>query len=232
MAPPPIPIDPAIDNWRPSSIILSPGLGLDNLLQTSPTVPDRLTFSGRGSLDSLSQDLQLPAMQQNPTEPNPLLRFWNDPGPWTSQRVAGAPGHTSTNTQYASFNDQMTRNGHLMQYDYRSPRSEVGSSTTGRYPYDSGYGGSSRVASKSVRSADQVDKSQSCHNISRDVHNLHIYPKDGYQDPPAPNEARSSSPYPSTGNCNDAAQQPGVTFDLACQYPNCGAIFKNQSEHR
>ncbi|KAL8736082.1 MAG: hypothetical protein Q9181_002568 [Wetmoreana brouardii] len=117
-----------------------------------------------------------------------------------------------------------------MQYDYRPPRSEVGSSTTGRYPLDSGYESRSG-ATRSVRSADQVDPSR-CPSISGDIHGLRFYPEDGYQDPSARDAAPPNPQYSPTDISQDVAQQPGVPFDLACQYPNCSVISKNQSEQR
>ncbi|KAL9597327.1 MAG: hypothetical protein Q9179_004302 [Wetmoreana sp. 5 TL-2023] len=230
--PPPIPIDPAIDSSRPSTITLSPGLGSDNTVPISSTLTDRLSLSGRHHFDALSQNLQLPAMQHNPTEPNPLLRFWHESGesgPWTPQRVGGTPSQTPMTPQYATFDDRSTRNGNAMQYGYRSPRSDVDSSTTGRYPQDSGYGSRSVP---SVRSTDQVDLSRSCPSISGDVPGLHFYPEDGYQDASARDAAPPNPQYSPTDTSQDVAQQPGVTFDLACRYPNCGHISRNQSDQR
>ncbi|KAL8974184.1 MAG: hypothetical protein Q9197_001583 [Variospora fuerteventurae] len=89
MAPPPIPVDPAIDSWRPSNSTISPGLGLDHLLQAPPRYSDRQGLPSQNNLDAFPQELQLPAMKQNPTEPDPLLRFWNEPGPWNAQRIGG-----------------------------------------------------------------------------------------------------------------------------------------------
>ncbi|KAL8781312.1 MAG: hypothetical protein Q9213_006061 [Squamulea squamosa] len=232
MPPPPIPIDPAIDTWRPSNTVISPTLGLDHLLQSSPIPPDRLQPCNPSDLTTLAHEVHLPAMKQAPTDPNPLLRFWNDPGPWTSQRISADPGLSPMNPQYAQFDYRTPRNASALQYDHHSPRSDIGSSTTGRYPFDSGYGGSRSLATKSVRSADHVDQSPSCQSVAGDVHDLNLYHSDNIQDPSA---ASATSPHPqfaSMDSSNDAPPSPTLTFDLTCHYQSCGVISKNQSEHR
>ncbi|KAL8721149.1 MAG: hypothetical protein Q9225_002107 [Loekoesia sp. 1 TL-2023] len=232
MAPPPIPVDPAIDSWRSSNIALSPGLSLDNLIQSSPRLADRQNLSGQSNLDNFSQDVQLPAMKQHPTDPDPLLRFWNDTGPWNSQRVGVDPGQASSHPRFATFGDQMRRNFPAMPYDYRSPRSEIGSSTTGRYPVDSGYGGSKSLATPSARSVDQLDHGQSGLSISGDVHDFHPFAEDRYQDSLVRNGPSPHDQYSSMDVLGDNGQPTAVTFELACSYQNCGTISKNQSEHR
>lgn len=233
MAPPPVPVDPAIDSWRPSNAGVSPGLGLDNLLQFSPKSFDRLSLLSQSNLDTtFPQELQLPAMKQNPNEPNPLMRFWTEPGPWNPHRISGDPRQVPTNPQFAGFGDSMRRNTPALQYDYRSPRSEIGSSTTGGHPLDSGYGGSKSLATTSARSVDQFDQSRSCQSISGDVQDFHLYSEDSYQDIPARNRLSSHPQYSSVDVACEPAQQSGVTFELVCRYPNCGAMSKNHSEYR
>ncbi|KAL8690297.1 MAG: hypothetical protein Q9224_004438 [Gallowayella concinna] len=235
MPPPPVPIDPAIDTWRPTTTAISPTLGLDNLLQSLPAPPARWNHSSLSNLDSLSlsQEVQLPAMRHAPTEPDPLLRFYNDQGPWNSQQIGGDPGHTHMNPQFPSFESQMPRDVHPMLYHYRSPRSEVGSSTTGRYPFDSGYGGSKSFATKSVRSADQVDQSPSRRSAGGEIRDHHSYHGDSYQDLSPRSIASPNTQYSSMDPVSDDLPQPPmVTFDLTCQYTNCGATSKNHSEHR
>ncbi|KAL8811455.1 MAG: hypothetical protein Q9200_001775 [Gallowayella weberi] len=232
MPPPPVPIDPAIDTWRPSTITVSPTLGLENLLHSPPAPPGRLNHSSLSNLDSLSQEVQLPAMRRPLTEPDPLLRFWNDQGPWDPQRIGGG-GHTHMNPHFPGFENPMPRDPHPMLYHYRSPRSEVGSSTTGRYPLDSGYGESKSLATKSVRSADQVDQSPSCRSAGGDVQDYQSYHGDNYQDLSPHSVASPITQYSSMDpGSDDLPQPPVVTFDPTCQYANCGVISKNQSEHR
>lgn len=232
MAPPPIPVDPAIDSWRSSNPALSPGLGLDNLLPFSPKSSDRLSLPSQSNLDTYPQELQLPAMKQNHAEPNPLLRFWTEPGPWNAQRIAGDPRQAPANPQALGFGDPMRRNAHTLQYEYRSPRSDIGSSTTGRNPLDSGYGGSRSLAT-SAPSVDQFDQSRSCHSLSGDVQDYHLDSEYGYQDTSGRNRPSPHLQYSSADNiAGDTAQPSAVTFELACQYPHCDVISKNQSEQR
>ncbi|KAL8946991.1 MAG: hypothetical protein Q9222_006681 [Ikaeria aurantiellina] len=229
MAPPPTPIDPALDSWKASSTTLSPGL---DPLPSSPGPSSRASLSGLSNLDSLAREIQLPAMKQNPAEPDPLLRFWNEPGPWNSQRIGGGSSQTSMVPQYAGYNHQMPRPVKPMHYGYGSPRSDVGSSTTGRYFVDSGYEGSRSMATKSVRSADNVDQGQPCPSISGEVHDLHLYSRDSYPDHPAPSAVSPNSQYHPMDPLSDDTHQATVTFDLTCPYANCGATSKNHSEHR
>ncbi|KAI4182512.1 MAG: hypothetical protein LQ348_004834 [Seirophora lacunosa] len=232
MAPPPVPVDPAIHSWRPSNTAVSPGLALDCLLQLPPRYSDRQNLPGRSNLDAFPRELQLPAMKQNPAEPDPLMRFWNEPGPWTSQRIGGEVRQTPAHTHFTGFGDPTRRSPHALPYDFPSPPSEVGSSTTGRHPLDSGYGGSRSLATTSARSVDHFDQSRSCQSISGDVQDFHLYPEEVYQESSA---GHGPSPHPqhsSTDAPRDPAPQPSVAFDLACQYPSCGVISKNHSEFR
>ncbi|KAL8911539.1 MAG: hypothetical protein Q9171_003303 [Xanthocarpia ochracea] len=126
----------------------------------------------------------------------------------------------------------MPRSGHALQYDYRSPRSDIGSSTTGRYPYDSGYGGSKSFATKSVRSADHLDQSPSSQSVAEDIRDLNFHYEPNFQDPSVPSVTSQNPQYASMDVSSDAPQSPTVTFDLTCQYQSCGVVSKNQSEHR
>ncbi|KAL8671475.1 MAG: hypothetical protein Q9168_004025 [Polycauliona sp. 1 TL-2023] len=180
-----------------------------------------------------AHELQLPAMKQLSTEPDPLVRFWNETtGPWNSQRLGGEPGHTPLNPQFPQFDHRIPRHGHPLHYQYRSPRSDIGSSTTGRYPLDSGYGGSKSLGTKSVRSADQLDQSPSSQSLAGDVQDLHFYQDGNFQGPPARTGTSSSPRYSSMDVTNEAPQSPSMIFDLTCQYQSCGIISKNHSEHR
>lgn len=232
MAPPPIPVDPAIDSWRPSNSTISLGLGLDHLLQIPPRYSDRQGLPSQSSLDAFPQELQLPAMKQNPAEPDPLLRFWNEPGPWNAQRIGGDVRQTPATTHFTSYGDPTRRSPHALPYDYRSPRSEVGSSTTGTLPMDSGYGGSRSLATASARSVDHFDQTPSSHSISGDVQDFHLYPEEFYQEPSVCNGPSPNPQYSSTNVTQDPTQQTAVSFELACQYPSCCAVSKNQSEYR
>ncbi|KAL8940356.1 MAG: hypothetical protein Q9211_002322 [Gyalolechia sp. 1 TL-2023] len=115
--------------------------------------------------------------------------------------------------------------------DYRSSRSDVGSSTTDRYHLDSGYGGSKSLAT-SARSVDQLDHGQSGQSIHGDVHELHTFSDDGYPDASVRSDPSPHYQYPTMDVLGDNAQRNAVTFELACSHQGCGAIAKNQSEHK
>ncbi|KAL9027266.1 MAG: hypothetical protein Q9196_004183 [Gyalolechia fulgens] len=118
-----------------------------------------------------------------------------------------------------------------MILDYRSSRSDVGSSTTDRYHLDSGYGGSKSLAT-SARSVDQLDHGQSGQSIHGDVHELHTFSDDGYPDASVRSDPSPHYQYPTMDVLGDNAQRNAVTFELACSHQGCGAIAKNQSEHK
>ncbi len=103
---------------------------------------------------------------------------------------------------------------------------------TGRYPYDSGYGGSKSFATKSVRSADHLDQSPSSQSVAEDIRDLNFHYEPNFQDPSVPSVTPQNPQYASMDASSDAPQSPTVTFDLTCQYQNCGVISKNHSEHR
>lgn len=232
MAPIPLPVDPALGSWRPSDTASSPGLALDSLLQLSSRSSDRLSLPNQSNLDSsFTQELHLPAMKQNPTEPNPLWRFWTEPGPWDPQRIGGDQRQTITNPRVSAFDDPMRRNPHAL-YEYRSPRSEADSSTTGRHPLDSGYDGSRSLAATSARSVGPFDLGRSCQSISGPVRDFPMYSEDARQDSPTPHGPSPRPQYGSTDVPCDISQQNTVPFELACQYQNCEVISKNPSEHR
>lgn len=235
MAPPPIPIDPAIDTWKPSTTASSSATGFDNLLHPSIVLPDRLSPCHSSDPFFQAHEVHLPAMRQTLTEPNPLVRYYNESGgaePWNSQRVLGEPIHTPMNPQFPHYEYGIPRQNHAMQYGYRSPRSDVGSSTSGRYPYDSGYGGSKSLGTKSVRSADQLDQSPSSQSFTGDVRDLPFYHEGNLQDPSARSGTSSNPQYSAMNVPNEAPQSPSMTYDLTCRHQDCRVVSKNQSEHR
>ena len=235
MAPPPIHIDPAIETWKPSTTANSSVTGFDNLLHPSVVLPDRLNSFHSSNSSFQAHEVDLPAMRQTPTESDPLLRFWNEPapsGPWNPQRVLEEPIHNPMNPQFPHYEHRIPRPDHAMQYGYRSPRSDVGSSTTGRYPYDSGYGGSKNLGSLSVRSADQLDRSPSSQSVTGDVRDLPYYHEGNLQDPSARSGTSLDPQYSAMGVLNEVPQSPTMTYDLTCRHQNCSTVSKNHSEHR
>lgn len=162
------------------------------------------------------------------SDANPLVRFWNDPGPWTSHRIepsAPAPMDPRSSTWGPHL---LQPDGPLQQYR-ESARSEVESSVTGRQPSDSGYGRS--YATKSVLSADQVDPSQECQSVTSQVGNMQMYSEQNAKEYTA-GESQTSQP-PSFGIQDDIhGPQAQVLQSLCCRWEGCGVTSKNQSEHR
>lgn len=229
MLPPPLPIDPALDPWNTSNIALSPGIGLDHLLPPTTGLLERSNYGGApGAADNYPQDVQLPSMRQSEMDTNPLLRFYNDPGPWSSQRISGDASQPSIPHRYPGAYGRDNRSAISPQHYRDSPRSDVGSSTTGRNPQDSGYDSKS-MATKSVRSTEHVDHSQGCQSLAGDVNEMQIYPEESYQGP-VPGIPQDVSYFDIS---SDVPAETPATLPLICPYPECKNLeLKNQSDQR
>ena len=233
MPPPPIPVDPALDPWNTTNIALSPGIGLDHLLQPPAGLPERHNYSGtHGTMDPFPQDVQLPSMRQSDMDSNPLLRFYNESGPWNSQRIAGDSSQASMPPRYSAPYGRVNRPSVSSQPPYRDARSDLGSSTTGRNPHDSGYDSKS-IATKSARSTEHVH-SQGCPSLVGDVNEMQIYPEEQLQVignahvPDLPQEVAYTFEMPS-----DVSGEAPATLPMTCDYPECNNMeLKNQSDHR
>lgn len=229
MAPPPIPIDPAIHSWNSSTIPLSP-VALDNFLH-SPGVPEKLNSPGPPAVDVFSQDVQLPAMKHSPMDSHPLVRFACDPqDPWNPQRIGGEMVQPPAAPRYTSFDDRFAR-PQSNWHGYPRARSDVGSSTTRTYPIDSGFGGSGSFGPRSVRSAGYGPQSQSGQSLSGDMNDLHFPSEEIYIDNSSGQSTSPNALY-AYDPPNESSNQVQPNLDLTCQFPNCGIGFKNQSEHK
>lgn len=232
MPPPPIPIDPALDTINTLDINLPSGIG-DQFFQPGPVLPKKLQYSGTSThIGTFLQDVQLPAMRQPDLDTNPMSRFQNDQGPWTAQNVGGdLTQHSQAPRYQGSYGSNYAPV--TLQSQYREPpRSEQGSSTTGRHPVDSGYGSRS-LATKSVRSVEPIDQSQSCQSLIGDVNDMRVYPDEHFSPHlhghvlPFPNEA----PYPYSLPTTEPPEPPPTLF--VCPYPEChNHQSKNLSESR
>ena len=234
MGPPPPPIDPALDPWNSTNVPLSPGIGLDHLLPPNLGLQDRPTSSGTsGDPNSFPPDLQLPSMKQNDLQSDPLLRFWADPGPWNHQRVVGEPSQPPMNQKYVGSYERDTRPNDFFGQYRPSPRSDLGSSTTGRYPVDSGYESRS-LATRSVHSADPRDQSQGCQSIAGDIGEMQLYPnaENMYHGPvpvpPIPQDIQ----YSTFELASESMQDGPNMYPSTCPNSDCNSTFKNSSEHR
>lgn len=232
MPPPPIPVDPALDtdatSWNRNTFsygfehVLPPVGGLFPPLLEKPAYPYQI-----GNNSEISpQDIQLPCTRQNDIDTSPIGRFYGEPGPWNAQKVVADVGPPSST--FPGLTPQLNRFPMSSQIQPRScDRSEVGSSTTGRNPQDSGYDSKSY---KSVRSfSEYIDRSQDCQSLASDVGDLQMHPGhpgDQFQGQGPESLQDESHPY----GMNDGPASHG---QLVCPYPECkNNTFKNQSEQK
>lgn len=232
MPPPPIPVDPALDTdpaWNRNAFpygfehVLPPVAGLFPPLLERPAYPYHIGNNGEIS----PQDIQLPCTRQNDLDISPIGRFYGEPGPWNAQKVVGDVGPPSSALAFPGLSPQINRLAMSSQIQPRSgDRSEVGSSTTGRNPHDSGYDSKS-YATKSVRSySEYIDRSQDCQSLASDVGDLQMHPGDQFQGQGPESLQDESHPY----GLNDGPASHG---QLVCPYPDCKNItFKNQSDQK
>lgn len=233
MPPPPIPVDPALDSWNTSNIALSPGTGLDHLLQPPVGLPERHNYSGTpGTMDQFSQDVQLPSLRQSEVDSHPLLRFYTESGPWSSQRIAGESSQPSMPPRYPVTYGRLQRQSVSSQPPYRDARSDVGSSTTGRNPHDSGYDSKS-IATKSARSTEHIDHSQGCPSLVSDVNEMQIYPEESFQEIGTAQVANPPDVAYNFEMPSDVSAEAPTTLPMICTYPECNNVeLKNQSDQR
>lgn len=229
MLPPPIPVDPALDTdtlWTRAPFqyglehVLPPVAGL------FPTLPAYPYHIG-SNVEISPQDIQIPCTRQNDLDISPLGRFYGEQGPWSAQKVVGDAEPPSSTLAIPSLSPQISRLDMPSQIQPRScDRSEVGSSTTGRNPHDSGYGSKS-YATKSVRSCSEyIDQSQDCQSLVSDVGDLQMHHEDQFQGQ-GPESLQDES---HLNRMNDRPTSPGP---LVCLYPDCkNRIFKNQSDQK
>lgn len=235
MPPPPIPVDPALDpdatSWNRNTFpygfehVLPPVGGLFPPLLEKPAYPYQI-----GNNSEISpQDLQLPCTRQNDIDTSPIARFYGEPGPWNAQKVVADVGPQSSTLAFPGLSPELNRFP-MSQIQPRScDRSEVGSSTTGRNPQDSGYDSKS-YATKSVRSfSEYIDRSQDCQSLAGDVGDLQMHPGhpgDQFQGQGPESLQDESHPY----GMNDGPASHG---QLVCPYPECkNTTFKNQSDQK
>lgn len=229
MPPPPIPVDPALDtdstSWNRNGFphaFEPPVGGLFPPLLERPAYPYQI-----GNNSEISpQDVLLPCTRQNVVDISPIGRFYGEPGPWNAQKVVGDVGPPSSTLAFPGLSPQLNQFPMSSQIQPRScDRSEVGSSTTGRNPQDSGYDSKS-YATKSVRSSEYIDRSQDCQSLVSDVGDLQMHPVDQFQGQGPESLQDESHPY----GMNDGPSSHG---QLVCLYPDCkNMTFKNQSEQK
>ena len=232
MPPPPVPIDPALETLSTLDVDLSPGIRA-HFLQPGPALYNRHPYPGTPTNFGAILDVQLPAMRQSDLDPHPMSRFQHDQeSPWTPPQIGGDLTQPSQAPRYQSSYGPSYLSTNLQSQYREPPRSEQGSSTTGRNPIDSGYGSRS-LATKSVRSAEPIDQSQGCQSLIGDVNDMRVY-SDEHFAPPMPGHVVS---FPSEGSYSynvptSEPMEPPAQL-LTCEYPEChNHTSKNLSEYR
>lgn len=224
MQPPPIPIDPILDNdtlWNNDTIsygfehALLPVSGPITPLLERPAYP----YQRGGNVEIPLQDLQLPCRRQDNLDTSPISRFYKEPGPWDPQKVVGHAEPPSSAPVYPGLPPQINRLAISSKIEHRScDRSEVGSSTTGRNPPGSGYD------SKSC--SEYLDRGQDCQSLVGDVGDLQMHPEDQFQGQDT--ELPQDESYSYGMDDGSSSHRP-----LLCPYPECkGFTYKNQSDQR
>ena len=231
MAPPPIPIDPALDSWQRSSNPSRENVVSSHLSQSMSGFQER-SLSGSANLDAISRDILVPSTKPSELESDPLVRFWHEPGPWNPQRIGGAVDQAHPAPEYAPSQDRINRphasNASFGAYPEQT-RSEMGSQITGRHMSDSGYGTRSYVT-KSVLSADHLDQSQESQSLVGEVDGMQLQPQSSPQD--YFRGASHEVPTLGYGNWDHALHDTPTLSTLTCDSPDCNFVSRNQSEHK
>lgn len=237
--PPPTPVDPSLDNDTSFSRdnnflcglehVLPPVPGLFHPLEERPAylLEDRPAYPYpiSGNVGLTMQRVVLPCRRQDDLDISPIGRFEEEAGPWNPQGLVGHDKQPYSASAYHGFPPQTNRLAMSSQIQPRScDRSEVGSSTTGRNPLDSGYDSKS-YATKSIRSrSEYLDRSQDCQSLVGDVGDLQMHPEGEPQgeDP----ESLQNEPHPYGTNDGSSSHAP-----LVCPHLDCTKRkFKNQSD--
>lgn len=233
MPPPPIPVDPALENnpsWDRNAFpnafeqVLPPVVGPFPPLQERPAYPYQIGNNGEIS----PHDIHPPYMRRIDHGISPLDRFTEEAGPWSAQGAAiGETWPTSSVLAVPNFFPRVGRFAMPSQMQVRSyDRSEVGSSTTGRNPHDSGYDSKSYTTMSVQSLPEQNDRSQDCQSLVSDVGDLQMHPGDQFQGQDVESLQDESHRY----GMNDGSTLRG---QLVCPHPDCENItFKNQSDQK
>ena len=216
MAPPPLPIDPALEPWNPIS--LSTRADIDQILSPTPGPQQRPNYPRHLSdLNTFSQDGQMLQMEQNDPEPRSMPKYCPYPEPWAPPGLAQPP----TTSGHPGSYGPMKPSSALLNRSWRPPRSDVDSNTTEIHPLDSGYWSQS-PATRSAFSG-ELASNQECQSLTRGMNEMDFQPE------------RTAFE-----NCSNASQEchynlPGQNVDslfepLICR--DCRCTCKNQSEYK
>lgn len=178
------------------------------------------------------QGVHLPSIRPPDLDPNPMSPSQNDPVPWWPQCIGGDVTQYSRAPRHQSPYDP----NYLLVASrsiYREPPgSELGSSTTGRHLVDSECGSRS-LPTKSVRSAEPIEQSQSYQSPIEDVNEMRNYSDEQFSSHipgrslALTNEASYYYNLPTT----EPMESPATPF--LCIFPGCGNhVSKNLSEFK
>ena len=223
----PPPIDPSLDLCYATNGPLSPR---SDILPSNFGRQDRAAQARiPAPSDTFSRDMQIPSLASS--DANPLVRFYNDPGPWSSQRIEGfAPAPMGSRNSV--WNERISKSNVPFQRYRDLARSEVESSFTGRHPSDSGYGTRS-YTTKSVLSADPVDQSQESRSLASQLDYMQMCPEHSSQEYIASDPRNLQLPAFGTQDDVPGPQSAALgLLSLRCAWDGCNTTSKNQSEHR
>ena len=218
MGPPPTPLDPRLEKYPQSGIPTSHGVKNGHANASAARYQDRAYSSG--SLDAISRGA-LSSPSPGDQEAHPLLRFWNESGPWNSEEAAGGEVPQPLLDGVISP-ERIARPLAFVQY--REPaKSDPGSHFTSRHS-DSGY------ATKSVLSADYQDQSQENQSSPGDVSGLQLQSEPRFQEylNGEPRDVQATT-YDSWSN---GRRELTTSLLPICECADCGLTCKSQSEYK
>lgn len=235
MGPPaPIPIDPSLGQW--SQNYHSTYFSHEGSSNQDSRIEHR--HQGRSLLPDNPQGLDaIPIGVLEPRtgelESNPLLRFWQDDGPWYPRGLGeGGLGQTPA-LSHAISHERSKRShpshGHHGHYGHPVAGTALGGRFLGRQSSDSGYGTQSHVTG-SVFSRDYDDQIPDNQSLASETDRPHARLENA---PPGYIHEASEEAQPLPfDNCSDDSREPGTLTSLTCDYPDCRTTLKTQSEYR
>ena len=231
MGPPQTPIPPALNQRHRHQPPLSTS-GIPHPSSPSFSHFQDSSIKLPGDLQAIDRGILVPSEKSGDNESDPLVRFWQDPGPWNSQRIRGVMEQAPSASPYAMSHDPINRPYARYGLYREQATSDVGSQVTGKPPTDSGYGGSRSHATKSVRSADHLDQSQDTQSLLGEVHGLQLQAQTVPQEYFHGDSQSIRYDHWTTTTAQDNSRDNPASMPLECDYPDCTMISRNQSEHK
>lgn len=145
-------------------------------------------------------------MERTPTDPDPILRFWYEPGPWHPIRLSGDPGDTPINLPFPYLDNRISIHSHALQHENHSTRSD---------------------GTTSVRSADQTLSSQYGYGASTSNSTGHREIQDTTPTPPT--EASSGNEICQPSKVQSIESSPSIYYDCEEALAEGLALVHNRS---